>query len=103
MSDTAYKIKVMQAFLDGKEVQVRPRSISICPWSRKLPPDMDPEWDWVHFEYRIKPEPIVLWLNVYDGGDSVYVHRSEAQAVSAADHDENAIAVAIRIEIQPKE
>lgn len=50
-NDTKYKISVMQAFEDGKEIEARLKG-QWC-WESVN----DPAWDWEHNDYRIKPEP----------------------------------------------
>ena len=48
-SDTADCIKVMQAYVEGKQIQYKDDEVWI---------DIDdPDWDWHNWEYRIKPEP----------------------------------------------
>lgn len=49
-------IAVMQAAKDGKQIQCRQRKVSHCSpqeWIGYEPP----YWNWVDFEYRVKPEP----------------------------------------------
>ena len=47
-SDTADCIKVMQAYVEGKQIQYKDDEVWI---------DIDdPDWDWHNWEYRIKPE-----------------------------------------------
>ena len=46
---TADCIKVMQAYVEGKQIQYKDDEVWI---------DIDdPDWDWHNWEYRIKPEP----------------------------------------------
>ena len=46
---TADYIKVMQAYVEGKQIQYKDDEVWI---------DIDdPVWDWHNWEYRIKPEP----------------------------------------------
>ena len=46
---TAEYIKVMQAYVEGKQIQYKDDEVWI---------DIDdPDWDWHNWEYRIKPEP----------------------------------------------
>ena len=46
---TADYIKVMQAYVEGKQIQYKDDEAWI---------DIDdPDWDWHNWEYRIKPEP----------------------------------------------
>ena len=48
-SYTADCIKVMQAYVEGKQIQYKDDEVWI---------DIDdPDWDWHNWEYRIKPEP----------------------------------------------
>lgn len=53
------KIKVMQAFISGEEIQARLRSEA--HWT----PATTPLWDWCKFEYRVPKEPrkIVVCFN----------------------------------------
>jgi len=59
VSTTAEKIAVMQASEDGAEIEHTVKNKTL-PW---LDTD-EPWWDWVSFEYRIKPEPLTLWVVV---------------------------------------
>ena len=46
---TADCIKVMQAYVEGKQIQYKDDEVWI---------DIDdPDWDWHNWEYRVKPEP----------------------------------------------
>ena len=48
-SDTADCIKVMQAYVEGKQIQYKDDEVWI---------DIDdPDWDWHNWKYRVKPEP----------------------------------------------
>lgn len=44
-------IAVMQAFAEGKKIEVSPKGANL--WV----PAITHEWDWSDFDYRIKPEP----------------------------------------------
>lgn len=46
------QIAVMQAFAEGKEIEVRPLHSTENDWVTGL----TPVWNWTAFEYRIKPE-----------------------------------------------
>lgn len=62
MTDTAYKIKVMQAFEDGKTIQ---ENDAATGW-RDNP---DPTWNWQYTKYRIKPrEPREIYIEEQDDG-----------------------------------
>lgn len=47
--NTKDKLDVMQAYLDGKEIQ---RSYYLNQWEE----DELPSWNWADYQYRIKPE-----------------------------------------------
>ena len=53
MSTTAEKIKVMQAFEDGKAVEGKV-CIAGQPWVNLCE---EPMWDWRTQDYRLKPQP----------------------------------------------
>jgi len=57
--ETKRAIKVMQAYVDGEDIQIE-----------KYPDvwidQVSPVWDW-DFNYRVKPEPRTIWVNEYDG------------------------------------
>jgi hypothetical protein len=50
--ETAERIKVLQAFVDGKAVEERRISLDHTEWVD----NNNPEWRWDKFDYRIKPE-----------------------------------------------
>ena len=51
MKTTVEKIAVMQAYVDGKEIECRSDD---CPaWDKTA----SPLWNWYKTDYRIKPEP----------------------------------------------
>jgi hypothetical protein len=47
-------IKVMQAYVDGKTIQIR-LSVSDDKWEDSKA--IEPNWNWYQYDYRIKPEP----------------------------------------------
>lgn len=58
--NTKEMIAVMQAYDEGKTIQVR-----FADYESDWGPCPKPIWNWNDFEYRIKPEP--RYLNVYCG------------------------------------
>lgn len=50
---TKEAIRVMQAYVDGSEIDAMERNRVVQDWS----PDIHPLWDWDRYIYRIKPEP----------------------------------------------
>jgi hypothetical protein len=56
MTTTAEKIKIMQAFKDGQQIQVRGTTgLGYCSWSDTT--IKNPVWNWRDTEYRIAPKP----------------------------------------------
>lgn len=60
MSDLAYKIRVMQAALEGKKIQCR-SLVEKWDWSEYQSGSLADRWDWSTFDYRIAPEPRKPW------------------------------------------
>lgn len=63
-------IAVMQAYVDGKKIQIRDNPDKDWPTTSVSPCDCDgwlptssPSWDWLNWEYRIKPEPRIIYVN----------------------------------------
>ena len=50
---TKEKIEVMKAYAEGKKIQVR--EIGAKDWSN-WGLSLEPDWNWLGFDYRIKPE-----------------------------------------------
>jgi hypothetical protein len=57
MKTTKEKIEVMQAFVDGKTVEVSRRSIRKGLEWFELPQNEEPFWHWQDSDYRIKAGP----------------------------------------------
>lgn len=51
--EAAERIKVLQAFVDGKAIEERRISFDHTEWVD----NNNPEWRWDKFDYRIKPTP----------------------------------------------
>ena len=69
-------IAVIQAHKDGKKIQVKSRKNDV--WYSSF--NNQPSWNFSEFEYRVKPKPLVLWINEYEDG-KIYHHRSELDAL----------------------
>lgn len=65
--DTQEQIKVMQAFADGKEVQMRAKNSSFG-WNAIIDKQYN-AWDWSRYDYRIKPLPV---LREYDNKEEFF-------------------------------
>jgi hypothetical protein len=72
------KIKVMQAALDGKEIEISVDSYRRGGLIEWRPADNGVYFNWERNDYRIKPEPMEFWVNVYDDGSAL--HESESNA-----------------------
>jgi hypothetical protein len=48
--NTKEQIEVMQAFVDGKEIEMKTKMSNY--WSLII----EPHWDWDHVDYRVKEE-----------------------------------------------
>ena len=60
---TKEKIAVMQAFCDGKTIQIS--MLDNNDWSN-INKDSNPEWNWRNFKYRIKQEPEYILFDFSD-------------------------------------
>lgn len=77
MKSLKEKIEVMQAALDGKEIEVD------FSFTDKYELDTTPSWNWRDHDYRVKPEPLVRYMVVFDDGrNSGRTYRSKEQAVN---------------------
>jgi hypothetical protein len=71
MKTTEQQIAIMQAFIDGKAVQYRKRGVGSDAWYAIE----KPKWDWDHCEYRVKPEPKTVMMQMWrnsEGYDAAY-------------------------------
>ena len=64
MKSLKEKIEVMQAALDGKEIEFNFGS----GWSGFI--EDSPVWDWNTNDYRIKQDPMVRYVVVFDDGNN---------------------------------
>lgn len=77
-------LDVMTAHKNGKQVECKPRNggswkVVQCPC-----------WNWELNEYRVKQEPLEVWVNVYPRGTDVgmgTMHLTRAEADANAGHD----------------
>lgn len=58
------RIEVMQAALDGKEVEFMYTDGDSADWRTHR--DIGKcTWNWSSYDYRVKHEPLELWVNIY--------------------------------------
>ena len=78
MKTVKEKIEVMQAFEDGKQVEVTISGKS--KWFNCG----EPTWNWVASDYRVKPEPVEFWMNLYPDGDWGRHYESKNEAIAGS-------------------
>lgn len=79
------KIKVMQAALDGKEIEYRNYPYDerhTWSWSSFVG-NGGLVWNWPNVDYRIKPEPIERWYNKFSGYPMSTTYDTKEQAEEA--------------------
>ena len=83
MSTTQEKIKVMLAFVNGEPLQIK--NYSSGNWINF--DGQEPLWDWVDFDYRIKPTPVECWVWQFEsGGIGSAFHTKESAEKIRADN-----------------
>ena len=85
MKTTAEMIKVMQAFQDGKSIQVMERGDPTETWSNII--HGKPTWNWFTYDYRIKQPKIIKhsgWMNCYPDMFDNCIHKTKKLAEQAA-------------------
>lgn len=81
MKTLTEKIRVMQAAEAGKEIEI----IRVnAPYKDDWHFTDSPAFDWANFDYRIKTEPMELWVNVFEDG-STWPFESKVEAEHARD------------------
>jgi len=78
---TKHAIEVMQAYVDGKEVECLARRVSGDEWEKVV----SPAWNWIRYDYRIKPEPREYYLNIYKEAVTVFANRIDANVCAKSD------------------
>ena len=73
MTDLATKIKIMQAALDGEEIEYMLGENDEWNLAR------EPVFDWNHFNYRIKPKPLEFWTALFDDGSCGSLFNSKEE------------------------
>lgn len=79
MKDLKTKIEIMQAALDGEEIEHK-MLIDDEDWvSTKTEPN--PDFNWQNLDYRIKTKPLEFWVNVFSTYPmkTYYLSKEEAE------------------------
>lgn len=84
--ETSKAVAVMQAFADGKQVEAAARRHGAQP--RNWMPATTPIWDWVGYDYRIKPEPRRIWAAIAPDGTLVTAISNKPVADFAHNYSE---------------
>ena len=89
-----YQFSIMQAIKDGVAVQVRSKDASV--WRAHRPvTDAFVALNFSDFEFRIKPQPLEVYMNVYQDGSLGTGHVS-ATAAEQARGERNARIIKLR-------
>ncbi|NEM46183.1 MAG: hypothetical protein G3W66_19880 [Xanthomonas perforans] len=67
-------IAVMQAAERGELIEVAHQRRG--DWV----PDSTPSWDWVCYDYRVKPQPKIIWVNEYSRDSVAHLTEDDAKA-----------------------
>lgn len=78
-----HMIAVLTAYKEGKTIQARHRDDEKTTWLQAT----EPCWDWETYDYRVKPEPRIVWINEYANGIWGCANSSK-QAVKNSTSDE---------------
>lgn len=62
-------LPIITAFAEGKVVQYRPLRSSLIPEPKWADMGDNTAFDKQPEQYRIKPEPLKVWINVFTGND----------------------------------
>ena len=79
MNDKDRMVAVMQAAKEGKAIQRLHRHRPDTDTDVYLEADPKPGWNWTSFDYRVKPEPRRIWVNMYCNRMG-FAHASREQA-----------------------
>jgi hypothetical protein len=92
---TADKIKVMQAYERGENIEFTPDKM-LAP-KHKCWMLSKPKWNWQRYDYRIKPvEPKTIWVNEYKDKTAPHAHNSKKLALANIYDDATRTAVPYR-------
>lgn len=69
--NTQEKIAVMQAYQEGKSIQ-----FLRDPDNGWIDCSGSPVWNWLDNEYRVKPELMEIWVNVYEKRGVMYSYTT---------------------------
>ena len=85
---TEEKIKVMQAFVDGKAVQFRKAMHNLNSEWEDFDSCIEPSWEWGSLDWRIKPQPKIIYVNEYSDGKHMAFDKKRAAHPTPALHSQ---------------
>jgi hypothetical protein len=74
-STVAGKIKVMQAWLDGKEIARKHEDYDDYTLFS------DHHWNWDYYDHQIVEEPREMWINYYGPDKQAFAHHTIEKAL----------------------
>lgn len=81
-------IEVLTAYKAGKKIQFR--GYGLLLWEDCI--NNEPLWNWTAYDYRVKPEPKVIWVNEYADGSGIgYTSEASAKAFLGNHHKRAAV------------
>ena len=75
--DTKKAIAVMQAYVDGEEIEWRDHVYSDAPWK---PVKGEPLWAFEHNEYRVRSNPREFWVVPRKDATGFFLTEDEYQS-----------------------
>ncbi len=87
------KIEVMQAALDGEEIEYMLGEND--GW--RSYDSGEPSWDWSCVDFRIKPKPLEFWVNVYDDGTGEHVVFDNKKAADDNEAESSHVVKTIKV------
>jgi hypothetical protein len=81
MKDTQEKIYIMNEYLDGVDIEFKHYTQE--DW-KLFESEDEPVWNWVDCDYRVKKEPLTIWVNYYPNENDVggaYLTKEDARNI----------------------
>ena len=93
MKSLKERTEIQQAFLDGTDIVKRYLG---CKADTLWNDCVDIEaFDWGNYDFKIKPKPMEIWVNIYADGD-IFGHRNKDSAKSALISDSGNVRLAVK-------
>ena len=79
MKSLKERTEIQQAYLDGAEIQCKTNTMILSKWGEAK----TPQFEWHKTDYRVKREPVVVWVNIYSNA-RLCAHTTEEEALRLA-------------------